>query len=73
VQERGLYYLDTFDPLYAAAGHGRRGRRPLQGGLVVARVGQGWYVYTGLALFRQWPEGVPGAFRLLANLVSLGR
>jgi hypothetical protein len=43
----------------------------MQGGLVVARVGEGAYVYTGLALFRQLPAGVPGAFRILANLVSL--
>ena len=48
------------------------GEVPETGSLVVARVGSGWYVYTGLALFRQLPEGVPGAYRLLANLVSLG-
>jgi hypothetical protein len=74
VQERGLYFLASFDdrytPLLAMADHGEQ---PLHGGLVATRVGQGWYVYTGLALFRQLPEGVPGAFRLLANLVSLGR
>jgi LmbE family N-acetylglucosaminyl deacetylase len=74
VQERGLYFLATFDerytPLLAMAD---QGVDPLFGGLVAARVGQGWYVYTGLALFRQLPEGVPGAYRLLANLVSLGR
>jgi hypothetical protein len=73
VQERGLYYLDTFDRRYTPLlAMGDEGHEMLQGGLVAARVGQGWYVYTGLALFRQWPEGVPGAFRLLANLVSLG-
>jgi hypothetical protein len=44
---------------------------PLMGGWVVAPLGRGAYVYTGLALFRQWPRGVPGAFRILANLVSL--
>jgi LmbE family N-acetylglucosaminyl deacetylase len=74
VQERGLYYLASFDdrytPLLAMADDGEQ---PLHGGLVAARLGQGWYVYSGLALFRQLPEGVPGAFRLLANLVSLGR
>jgi LmbE family N-acetylglucosaminyl deacetylase len=74
VQERGLYYLASFDdrytPLLAMADDGEQ---PLHGGLVVTRLDQGWYVYTGLALFRQLPEGVPGAFRLLANLVSLGR
>jgi hypothetical protein len=44
----------------------------LRGGLLVARHGQGTYVYTGLAFFRQFPEGVPGAYRLFANLLALG-
>jgi LmbE family N-acetylglucosaminyl deacetylase len=73
VQERGLYFLDAFDerytPLLAMADEGEEA---LHGALVAARVGSGWYVYTGLALFRQLPAGVPGAYRLLANLVSLG-
>jgi LmbE family N-acetylglucosaminyl deacetylase len=72
VQERGLYFLATWDanfrPLLEMADPGEE---PARGGLVVAAVGEGAYVYTGLALFRQWPRGVPGAFRLLANLVSL--
>ena len=42
------------------------------GGLVVAEVGEGRYVYTGLAFFRQLPAGVAGAYRLFANLISLG-
>ena len=71
-QERGLYFLATWDanftPLLEMADPGED---PVRGGLVVASVGEGAYVYTGLALFRQWPRGVPGAFRLLANLVSL--
>jgi hypothetical protein len=74
LHERGLYFLDSFDsryePLLAMADPAEP---PQQGSLVVARVGEGWYVYTGLALFRQLPEAVPGAYRLLANLVSLGR
>jgi LmbE family N-acetylglucosaminyl deacetylase len=74
VQERGLYFLDSFDPRYTPLlAMGDPGEVVLDGGLVAARVGSGWYVYTGLALFRQLPEGVPGAYRLLANLVSLGR
>jgi hypothetical protein len=74
VQERGLYYLATWDPHYTPLLEmADTGADPLQGSLVVAPVGRGWYVYTGLALFRQLPEGVPGAYRLLANLVSLGR
>ena len=42
-----------------------------RGGLVIAAVGEGVYIYTGLAFFRQFPVGVPGAYRLFANLVSL--
>jgi hypothetical protein len=73
VHERGLYYLSTFDSRYQALlSMADPGEAPETGSLVVARVGSGWYVYTGLALFRQLPEGVPGAYRLLANLVSLG-
>lgn len=72
VQERGLYFLNEWDarfvPLLEMADPGLD---PVQGGLLVAPVGEGLYVYTGLAFFRQLPEGVPGAFRLLANLASL--
>jgi hypothetical protein len=72
VQERGLYFLAEWDrrytPLLEMADPDED---PVQGGLVVARVGEGAYVYTGLALFRQLPAGVPGGYRLLANLVSL--
>jgi hypothetical protein len=74
VHERGLYFLDTWDPRYQSLlTLGDPGQPALDGALVAARVGRGWYVYTGLALFRQLPEGVPGAYRLLANLASLGR
>lgn len=72
VQERGLYFLsewdDRFVPLLEMSDPGEE---PKQGGLVVAPLGEGLYVYTGLAFFRQFPEGVPGAHRLFANLVSL--
>jgi hypothetical protein len=74
VQERGLYYASTWDdafvPLLSANDAGEPARR---GGLLVASIGRGHFVYTGLSLFRQIPAGVPGAYRLLANLVSLGR
>lgn len=73
VQERGLYFLETFGPQYQALlSMADPDEPPQTGSLVVAPVGDGWYVYTGLALFRQLPEAVPGAYRLLANLVSLG-
>jgi LmbE family N-acetylglucosaminyl deacetylase len=74
VQERGLYFPDQWDerfiPILAS---GDPGEKPLQGGLLVARHGKGYFVYTSLAWFRQLPEGVPGAYRLFANLVSLGQ
>jgi LmbE family N-acetylglucosaminyl deacetylase len=74
VQERGLYFPDHWDehftPLLSAADTGEPQRT---GALLVARHGQGWFVYTGLSFFRQLPEGVPGAYRLFANLVSLGK
>jgi hypothetical protein len=74
VQERGLYFADTWDDRYVPLLEmSDPGEEPLRGSLLVATVGEGRYVYTGLAFFRQLPEGVPGAYRLLANLVSLGR
>ncbi len=72
VQERGLYFLSRWDPAFTPLLEmSDPGQPPLRGGLLVARVGEGAYVYTGLALFRQFPEGVPGAYRLFANLVAL--
>jgi LmbE family N-acetylglucosaminyl deacetylase len=73
VQERGLYFAQTWDPRYTPLLEtGDPGEAPLQGGLLVAPVGRGTYVYTGLAFFRQLPEGVPGAWRLFANILGLG-
>ena len=72
-QERGLYFLSEWDehftPLLEMADPGETAQR---GSLLVAPLGEGTYVYTGLAFFRQFPEGVPGAHRLLVNLLSLG-
>jgi hypothetical protein len=75
VQERGLDFASEWDsahftPLIACSDVGEA---PLQGGLLVAHFGRGYYVYTGLSFFRQFPAGVPGAYRLFANLVSLGK
>ena len=75
VQERGAYFPSTWDkehyqPIFAMSDPGEA---PLQSSLLVARHGKGYYVYTGLAFFRQLPAGVPGAYRLFANLVSLGK
>jgi LmbE family N-acetylglucosaminyl deacetylase len=73
VQERGAYFPSKWDeshftPLLAMSDPGEK---PLTSGVLVARHGRGHYVYTGLAFFRQLPAGVPGAWRLFANLVSL--
>jgi LmbE family N-acetylglucosaminyl deacetylase len=73
VQERGLYFAETWDPAYTPLLEtGDPGETPLRGGLLIAKHGQGTYVYTGIAFFRQFPEGVPGAYRLFANLLALG-
>jgi LmbE family N-acetylglucosaminyl deacetylase len=72
VQERGLYFPHTWDPLYTPLlAMADPGQPEQQGSLLVARVGRGLYVYTGLAFFRQLPNGVPGAYRLFANLLGL--
>jgi LmbE family N-acetylglucosaminyl deacetylase len=72
VQERGLYFAHSWDPAYVPLLETHDpGEGPLEGGLLVARVGKGSYVYTGLSFFRQLPAGVPGAYRLFANLLAL--
>jgi LmbE family N-acetylglucosaminyl deacetylase len=72
VQERGLYFpgewAKEFDALLSA---NDTGENPKNGALLVAKYGKGYFVYTGLSFFRQLPEGVPGAYRLFSNLVSL--
>jgi LmbE family N-acetylglucosaminyl deacetylase len=74
VQERGLYYASPWDERYetvlAASDPGEPAR---EGGVLYARYGRGVFIYTGLAWFRQLPAGVPGAYRLFANLVSAAR
>ena len=71
VQERGLYFWTQFDPKYTPLlSMSDPGEPALNGALVYARYGKGTYIYTGLAFFRQLPEGVPGAYRLFVNLLS---
>ncbi|MEK6408270.1 MAG: PIG-L family deacetylase [Acidobacteriota bacterium] len=74
VQERGAYFLGDWDshfkPLMASHDPGEP---DLKGGEVIAEYGKGIYVYTAYAWFRQLPKGVPGAYRLIANLVSLSK
>jgi hypothetical protein len=72
VQERGLYFPTKWDagwtPILSC---NDPGEKPLDGGLLVAKSGSGYFIYTGYAFFRQLPAGVPGAYRLFANIVSL--
>jgi len=71
VQERGLYYWTQFDPKYTAVlAMNDPGEPDLNGALVYTRYGKGIYIYTGIAFFRQIPEGVPGAYRLFVILLS---
>jgi len=72
IQERGLYFARSWDAGYRPVLETHDpGEAPLEGGLLIAPVGKGTYVYTGLSFFRQLPAGVPGAFRLFANLLAL--
>ena len=74
VQERGLYFWTDFDPKYMALLAMNDPGEPEQtGAIVYARYGKGFYIYTGIAFFRQLPEGVPGAYRLFVNLLSASR
>ncbi len=74
VQERGLYFMSTWDdhftPLLASHDPGED---PQKGGLLRAQYGKGTYIYTGYAFFRQLPAGVPGAVRLFVNIISAGK
>ena len=73
-QEQGLYYPNEWDanftPILSA---NDKGESPKNGALLVAKYGKGNYIYTGLSFFRELPEGVPGAFRLLANMIAIGK
>ena len=74
VQERGIYFPNQWDehftPILACADPGEE---PKSGSLLIAQYGKGYFVYTGLDFFRELPDGVAGAYRLFANLVSLGK
>jgi len=74
VQERGLYLMDRWDPKYQALLSGNDpGEDPKTGGMLVARSGNGFFIYTAYAWFRQLPAGVPGAYRMFANMLSVGK
>ena len=71
-QEQGLYYPDSWDSAFTPilSSHDRD-EKPKQGALLIAKYGKGHYIYTGLSFFRELPQGVPGAFRLMANMISI--
>jgi LmbE family N-acetylglucosaminyl deacetylase len=73
IQERGLYYWTQFDSKYTPLlAMNDPGEPDLNGAIVYTHFGKGIYIYTGIAFFREIPEGVPGAYRLFVNLISAG-
>ena len=74
IQERGLYYPRDWDPqFHALLQSNDPGEQPLKGGLLVADYGKGHYVYTSMVWYRELRGGIPGAYRMLANMISYGR
>ena len=74
VQERGIYFADQLDAAYETPLSMADPNEPEQkGSLIVANYGKGKFVYTGLVFFRELPAGVPGAYRLLANIIALNK
>jgi LmbE family N-acetylglucosaminyl deacetylase len=74
VQERGLYFWSEYDSHYTPLlAMNDPGEKNLDGALLYTKLGKGTYIYTGIAFFRQLPEGVPGAYRLFVNLLRASR
>ena len=74
IQERGLYFPSEWDEKYdAILSSNDPGETPKDGGLLVAKHGEGYFIYTGYSWFRELPAGVPGAFRIFANMISIGK
>jgi LmbE family N-acetylglucosaminyl deacetylase len=72
VEERGSKWMKSWDPQYQALIETHdEGQEPQKGGLLYAKYGKGIYIYNALAFYRQLPEGVPGAYRIFANMISL--
>ncbi len=73
-QERGLYFPDQWDTAFTPIlSMNDKDETPKDGSLLVAKYGKGHYIYTGLSFFRELPEGVTGAYRLFANMLSIGK
>ncbi|MFC2125187.1 PIG-L family deacetylase [Bacteroidota bacterium] len=74
VTERGLYFPNEWDARYTPIiSSNDPGESEKKGGLLVAQYGKGYYIYTGYSWFRQLPAGVPGAYRIFTNMVSIGK
>jgi len=74
VQERGLYFPNSWSSEYTAIlSMSDKGESPKTGSLLVTKYGKGNYIYTGLSFFRELPAGVPGAYKLFANILSIGK
>ena len=71
-QEQGLYYPNEFDKNFTAIiSSNDKGETPKNGAILHCKYGKGNYIYTGISFFRELPEGVSGAFRLIANMISV--
>jgi hypothetical protein len=74
VEERGSKWMRSWDPQWQALLEAHdEGQEPQKGGLLYARYGKGVYIYNAWAFYRQLPEGVPGAYRIFANMLSLAK
>ncbi|MFC2109220.1 PIG-L family deacetylase [Bacteroidota bacterium] len=74
VQERGLYFPNKWSSEYTPIfSMNDQGETPKEGSLLIASYGKGHYIYTGLSFFRELPAGVPGAYKLFANMLSVGK
>ncbi|HNA19739.1 MAG TPA: PIG-L family deacetylase, partial [Chitinophagaceae bacterium] len=74
IQERSIYHAkDTEGKFEKLIGMADAGEKSDDGSLLVAKYGRGWFTYTGLVFFRELPAGVPGAYRLLANIIALNK
>ena len=74
VQERGLYFPNQWSSEYTPIlSMNDKGETSKKGSLLVAKYGKGNYIYTGLSFFRELPAGVSGAYKLFANMLSIGK
>jgi LmbE family N-acetylglucosaminyl deacetylase len=74
VQERSIYHAANWDKNFRTViSMNDPGEKPDEGSLIISRYGKGFFTYTGLVFYRELPAGVPGAYRLMANLIALNR